>query len=158
MKEMKKTGAGLRFIEHRPMKGTLRYKIFKNGVLVEESEEHNLIVTNARVGMAHLVAGEADGRHITTIAFGTNGTVPTLADSVITAPFVKAVTGYSFPEPGQVQFDWKLETTEANGKAILEFGLVTQDGTLFSRRVRESGTPINKAEDISIEGQWIIIF
>jgi hypothetical protein len=157
MKEKKKMGAGLRFTEHRPMKGTLCYKIFKNGVLIEESEEHNLIVNNARLLMAHFIAGDSED-HITKIAFGTNGTAPALADSVITAPFVKEIDGHSFPETGQVQFDWSLETTEANGKAILEFGLVTEGGTLFSRRVRESGTPINKAEDISIEGQWIIIF
>jgi hypothetical protein len=57
-----------------------------------------------------------------------------------------------------------LGTTEANGMAILEFGLMSDDGTLFSRRIREdeNGTPvnkpINKESDISIIGQWIIIF
>ena len=158
MKETKKTEAGLRFIELKPLKGILRYTVFKNGTPIEKVEKQNLIVNGARVQMAYLIAGNGAGRHITKIAFGTNGTEPTLADSVMTDAYEKPVSAHSFPETGQIQFDWNLETTEANGKAILEFGLVTQDGTLFSRRVRESGMPINKAEDISIEGKWIIIF
>jgi hypothetical protein len=158
MKEMKKTGLGSRFIERGQLKGLLRYTVFKNGIPVETVEKKNLIVNGARVQMAYLVAGNGAGRHITKIAFGTNGTNPTLADTVMTNAYEKPLSAHSYPEPGQVQFDWKLETTEANGMAIMEFGLVTGDGTLFSRRVRENGTPINKAEDISIEGQWIIIF
>jgi hypothetical protein len=65
---------------------------------------------------------------------------------------------------GQVQFNWSLGTTEANGMAIHEFGLMSDDGTLFSRRIREDqngnpiNKPINKESDISIIGQWIIIF
>jgi hypothetical protein len=81
-----------------------------------------------------------------------------LTDTELTEPFTKTITGFSFPESGQVQFDWRLETSEANGMDILEFGLVTEDGTLFSRRVRESGRPVSKESDISIEGEWIIIF
>jgi hypothetical protein len=55
-----------------------------------------------------------------------------------------------------VQVNWKLLVSEANGKAIREFGLLTEDGTLFARRIRAN--PIYKESDISIEGEWIIIF
>jgi hypothetical protein len=158
MKEMKKTGLGSRFIECSQLKGLLRYTVFKDGIPIEKVEKKNLIVNGARVQMAYLIAGNGAGRHITKIAFGTNGTAPTFADTVMTNAYEKPISAHSYPEPGQIQFDWNLGTTEANGMAILEFGLITQDGTLFSRRVRESGSPINKAEDISIEGQWIIIF
>jgi hypothetical protein len=46
--------------------------------------------------------------------------------------------------------------SEANGMAIREFGLLTANGTLFARRIRAN--PIYKESDISIEGEWIIIF
>jgi hypothetical protein len=77
---------------------------------------------------------------------------------MITDPFTKDISGYSFPAMGRVQFDWGLTVYDANGKAIREFGLITEDGTLFSRRTRENGKPINKESDISMMGQWTIIF
>jgi hypothetical protein len=49
-----------------------------------------------------------------------------------------------------------LETDEDNGQAIMELGLMCADDALFSRRVRTN--PIHKADDISIEGHWIISF
>jgi hypothetical protein len=147
-----------RVIERAGMKGILKYKVFRGGVPIEEVEERNLIVNGARAQMARLIAGEAEDRHITHISFGTSGDVPVLTDDEISEPFTKEISGYSFPESGQVQFDWELLTSEANGMAIHEFGLLTADGVLFSRRVRDSGRPVNKESDISIEGQWIIVF
>jgi hypothetical protein len=45
---------------------------------------------------------------------------------------------------------------EANGKAIMEFGLICTDGTLFARKNRAKA--IEKDSDISLEGKWRIIF
>jgi hypothetical protein len=134
----------------------LSMRVYRSGVLIEEYEEHNLIVDTARFQMARLTAGDTDGRHITHIAFGTSGTAPAAADTVITGQFARPLIGISFPESGKVQFDWELPVTENNGMAIREFGLLTADGTLFARRARTN--PINKESDISIEGHWIIIF
>jgi hypothetical protein len=147
---------GKRFVEQTAVKGTLRYKVMKNGVEVERVEESNLIVNGARVQMAHLIAGDVEARSIVQIAVGTNGEAPTVTDTEISEAFVKAVEGFEYPAEGQVQINWKLQVTEANGMAISEFGLVTADGTLFARRIREH--PIYKEADISIEGEWIIIF
>jgi hypothetical protein len=97
-----------------------------------------------------------EGKSIARIAFGTSGDVPTPEDTEITGPFVKPLSGVSFPETGGVEFQWDLLSTEANGKAILEFGLLCADGTLYARRNR--ATPINKDSDIALEGQWIINF
>ena len=144
--------------EHQELKGILKYKVFKNGVLQEEVEDNNLIVNGARQQMARLIAGEFTGRNITKIAFGVNGNIPSVKDTEITSPFEKNVDGYLFPDTGAVQFDWRLSVNEANGKSIYEFGLITADGTLFCRRIRENGKPINKDNDISIVGQWVIIF
>lgn len=158
MKEQEASGIGLRFKDKQPLKGILEYTVFKNGVAIEEVEEQNLIVTAGRTQLAHLLAGDFTGKQIAKIAFGTNGTAPALSDTKITNPFTKDINGFSYPAAGQVQFNWSLATTEANGMSILEFGLICVDTTLFSRRIRESGKPINKESDISLEGQWTIIF
>ena len=147
---------GNRFIERTALRGRLSYTVFKNGVPVEQFVDNNLIVNGARLQMARLIAGDINGRSVTHIAVGTNGDTPTVNDTEITDLFIKPVDGFEFPASGQVQINWKLLVSEANGKAIQEFGLYTEDGTLFARRIRVN--PIHKENDISIEGQWIIIF
>jgi hypothetical protein len=164
MEEQEQTRSRISFTDYleeqgkKPMKGILHYKIFKAGVFTEEVEEGNLIVTAGRTQLAHLLAGDLTGKQVAKIAFGTNGTAPALSDTKITNDFTKNLIGSSYPAAGQVKFSWNLTTAEANGKAILEFGLICADATLFSRRVRESGKPINKESDISLEGDWTIIF
>ena len=153
------------FIEKPTLSGRLRYTIYKNGLPIERFEDNNLIVNEARLRLARLLAGDnealsqeqvIDGLFINSIAFGTNGDIPTVGDTEITDPFIKGFEGFSYPSVGSVEFKWKLQQTEANGKAIREFGLLTADGSLFARRFRDK--PITKDSDISIEGEWIIIF
>jgi hypothetical protein len=148
--------SGNRFVEKTPLIGTIRYTVFKNGVPVERFEDSNLIVNGARVQMAHLIAGDVGQRSINGISVGTNGDIPAVTDTEITGAFTKAVDGFAYPANGQVQVNWKLLVSEANGMAIREFGLLTGNGTLFARRIRAN--PIYKESDISIEGEWIIIF
>jgi hypothetical protein len=125
-------------------------------MLVEEYADHNLIVNGAKTAMARLIAGQAAGKNINRIAFGTNGNLPTPNDTAIASPFIKTISGISYPEYNQVEFAWSLATTESNGKAISEFGLLCADGTLFARKTRT--LPLNKDSDFAIEGEWIIIF
>jgi hypothetical protein len=164
MKEQERKRSEMNFTDYleeqgkKPLKGILRYTVFKNGVPIEHVEEHNLIVTVGRTQMAHLLAGDLTGKQVTKITFGTNGTAPVLSDTTIANAYRKDLLGSSYPAAGQVKFNWNLTTSEANGKAILEFGLICEDLTLFSRRIRESGKPINKESDISLEGDWTIIF
>jgi len=99
------------------------------------------------------LANETAGNYITSISFGTATNRPTVGDIAITDAFTKNVSGYSFPSTTSVKFDWTLLTTEANGKAITEYGLLTQDGSLFSRKVRGV---INKEADVLINGSWTI--
>jgi len=150
--------------KEKPMRGILNYQVFKNGVLIEDVKGQNLILNGARNQMARLIAGDVTKRSITKIAVGTNGTPPVVTNEALTGAYIKNLDGYTFPAMGQVQFNWSLGTTEANGLSIIEFGLMSEDGTLFSRRIREDengnpiNKPINKENDISIIGQWIIIF
>jgi len=158
MKEKRKSENGLNAGEMQGMKGTLKYTVFQNGIPVEDVEERNLIVMSGRSQLARLLGGDVNGRSIEKISFGTNGTAALLADVNITNAYKKAITNVSYPQAGKVKFDWNLLVTEANGMDILEFGLVCADDTLFSRRIRESGKPINKEADISLEGSWTIEF
>jgi len=145
-----------KYVEQTAVRGRLRYTVFKNGLPIEEFKDNNLVVDGGKLQMAHLIAGDVAARSIDRIAVGTSGNVPTAADTQITGAFVKPVEGFEYPENGQVQINWKLLTSEANGIAIREFGLLAANGTLFARRIRD--LPINKESDISIEGEWIIIF
>jgi hypothetical protein len=142
--------------ENKPIKGIFELKVFKGGELVEHAVKENLIVDGARVQMAHLIAGESTNRQITKIAFGTSGVAPTVNDTEITDAYEKTVSGHTYPEAGQVKFSFELTTAEDNGQAILEFGLLCADGTLFARRTRTN--PINKESDIALQGSWTIIY
>ena len=146
---------GKNFEEDFPLKGILTIKVFKNGVLIDTIIENNLIVNGARDQVARLIAGNVTGRSVNRIAFGTNGTEPTVGDTSITNQFVRNVKGFSYPAMGKVQINWDLPVTENNGMAIMEFGLLTADNTLFARRIRQD--PIYKEADISLEGDWTIV-
>jgi hypothetical protein len=142
--------------ERFPLRGIFSMRVFKNGNLIEEYTDHNLIVNGARIYAAHLFGGDTSGRSVGKIAFGTNGTLPTDTDNSITNPYIKAVDGYQYPDMGQLQTNWSLSIAEDNGQAIMEFGLLAADGTLLARKVRNN--PIHKESDISIEGHWTIVF
>jgi hypothetical protein len=146
--------------DYIPTRGILRLKIFRSGKLIEDDGGNNLITYYARNTMARYLTGDAEGQElshlITHVAIGTDGTPPQGDNTSITEPLVKAITGFTYPALGQVQFAWGLDETEGNGMVIYEFGLLTDDGTLFARRTRNA--PINKDSDIRIEGFWKIIF
>lgn len=142
--------------ERFPMKGILEIVVRKAGEVIERWRAENLIVNGARNQATRLFAGQGENRTISKIAFGTNGTAPDVSDTEITSAYMKSVTGFDFPDMGQIQTNWELGTNENNGMAIMEFGLLSDDGTLLCRRVREK--PINKESDISIEGHWTWIF
>jgi hypothetical protein len=139
-----------------PLRGMFELIVKKDGKVIETYCDNNLIVNGARNQAARLFAGDGANRAIAKIAFGTNGTDPVVGDTAITNAFVKDVVGFEFPDMGQIQTNWILHTNENNGMAIMEFGLLSVDGTLLCRKVRTK--PINKEADISIEGSWTWIF
>ena len=142
--------------ENVSMSGEFCLWIFRRGILLEYYEDHNLIVNGARTAMAYLAGGSGTGKNINRIALGTNGKAPSTTDTEITAAFTKAIINATYPAPGQVEINWNLLVGEANGKAIMEFGLICADGTLFSRKNRAKA--IEKDADISLEGKWRILF
>jgi len=143
-------------VEKFTFRGIFKMVVKKGGKVIEEYEDHNLIVNGARNQAARLFAGNTADRSIARIAFGTSGITPAVSDTAITNAYTKAVSGFEFPDMGQVQTNWELGVNENNGMAIMEFGLLSADGTLLCRKVRQN--PIYKESDISIEGHWTWIF
>lgn len=143
-------------VDRFPVKGIFKMIVRKKGKVIEEYEDHNLIVNGARNQAVQFFAGNPTGRHIASIAFGTNGTSPEVTDTEITGAYTKDVAGFEYPDLGQIQTNWELLPNENNGMAIIEFGLLSADGTLLCRKVRNN--PIYKEPDISIEGHWTWIF
>jgi hypothetical protein len=145
----------LRFEEAKPpMRGCFNMRVFRNGMLIEEYRESNLIVTGARTAVARHLMGECEGGHIAKIAFGTSGNIPTPDDTAITNALIKPLLGTSLISPTQVEFKWILHKDEGNGKKIIEFGLLCENETLFARKVRSEAIP--KEADFHLEGEWII--
>ena len=136
--------------------GRLALRVFDKGVLVEVFDECNLIVDGSKQVHARLLGGDVTNRSVAKFGVGTNGTAPAGGNSALTDSFVKAIDAVSYPATNQVKFDFSLGSSEANGKAIMEFGLLTAAGVLYARRVRSAA--LNKDSDISINGSWTITF
>ena len=141
--------------ETMAVKGYLNVQIYRGGVLIDQWEDKNMILSVARSALAALLGGAESGKVINRIGFGTSGTAPTPSDATLTSSYVRSVGAITYPAAGQVRFAWSLAGSEANGKAIREFGLICTDGTLFSRKVRGA---IEKESDISLTGTWTISF
>lgn len=145
-------------IDHfdREPTGDFRLEVFRRGRLIEVFEEKNLIVANSKQIHARLLGGDVTNRSITQIGFGTNPAAPTSGNTTLTDAYVKNVDNVSYPAAHQVRFAFSLGTAEANGKAISEFGLLTEGNMLYARKVRAA--PLNKESDLTFAGTWTINF
>lgn len=136
------------------IEGTFRLRVIDlAGAVLHDITEKNLVVNGGRNSAARLLGGAGTNKQVTQIGFGTNATAASAPDSALTGAFVKDIDAASYPQTGAVQFDWVLDYAEANGLAIREFGLLSADDTLFSRKVRDL---ITKTVDIRLEGSWTI--
>lgn len=139
-----------------PLRGLFVLRVLDSkGNVVKSIKDENMIVNGARVAMSMLVGEGLDSKVITHFGVGTNTAPATPADTDLKDIYKNEILGHVYPELGTVRFSWRLNYDEANDKDVSEFGLFCADGTLFSRKVRES---IYKAADIAFEGEWSIIF
>lgn len=135
--------------------GIFRLQVFRSGQLVEDVVERNMIVGGGFSALARLLGGGGTNYEVTKIGFGTGTDQPSESDTTLQNVLRKAVAGVSYPSSSAVQFSYTLEANEGNGLQISEFGLFTDDDTLFSRRVREA---IVKDSNIQLTGTWTINF
>lgn len=145
----------LSFLTRRPI-GLVELNVYRRGVLIETFREKNLIVDGYKPTLAHLLGGDVANRSVTQFGVGTNGTAPVAGNTALTAAYTKALDAVDYPATDRVRFAFSLGSGEANGKAILEFGLFTAGGTLFARKVRAAA--LNKESDLAFDGTWTIVF
>lgn len=140
----------------RKPRGDFVLNVYRRGVLVETIRERNLIVDNSKLIHSRLLGGDVANRSVTQFGVGVSGAAPAGGNTALTTAYVKAVDNVTYPASNQVQFAFSLGSAEANGKAILEFGLLTAGGMLYARKVRAAA--LNKDADLSFTGTWTITF
>ena len=136
--------------------GFLLLRVFQRGELIEEFSGGNLVLDSRREIKAHLLAGDTTNNVVSKIGFGSNGAASALGNTLLATPFVKNIASVTYPNAGQATFNFTLDTGEANGLNILEFGLLTYSGRLYARKVR--GAILEKISAISLTGAWTITF
>lgn len=137
--------------------GEFHLEVYRKGELIEVYDDKNLVVDASKQQLAHLVGGDVTSRSITKIGFGTGGTAPAVGNTGLTAGFYSKTLGaVTYPSTNSVQFAFSLGTTEANGLAIIEFGLFCANDVLFARKTRSGA--ITKDTDLTLSGSWKLNF
>lgn len=137
-----------------PCTGELHLRVLENGKLIHRIDDHNLVVDAGRVRLAELAAGKSS-IHITHIGVGSGSVAEEVADTELENQQLFPLTDTNV-SGRDVRFDFIIDTGDANGLAIHEFGLFCSDGVMFSHRVRKG--VIEKQDDIQIQGYWILHF
>lgn len=126
----------------------------KDGKLLYNEVANNLIVNVGKQSLAKLLGSAESNKRVAKIGFGTSGAVTAGANTSIENQFIKALDGVTYSGTSVI-FEFALETSENNGVTIREFGLFSNDDTMFSRVVR---SPLTKTPDIRLSGTWKITF
>lgn len=140
----------------RGPRGLFVLDVYRRGELIERYEDKNLIVDGSKQVHAKLIGGSVANQSIAKFGVGTSGTAPANGNTSLTNSYIKAIDSVTYPQTNQASFAFSLGTAEANGLAIIEFGLFTTAGTLYARKVRSAA--LNKDTDISFAGTWTISF
>lgn len=149
------------FEERQPVTGDFHLQVYRRGNPVERIDDHNLVVYTGRERLAQLLAGKTTNT-IAYVGVGTSGKDEADEDQTLTGQQLFPITGSSV-DGRDARFDFAIGTADANGMAIREFGLFCADKTMFSHRIRRrkdtgAAAVIDKQEDVSIEGYWVIHF
>jgi len=116
------------------------------GNVVDVIEGPNLITDLGKLNAERLLGGHASGKAITKMAFGTDGTPPTPADTTITGALVKAITATSYASGNTVVFETNIDTGDP-AMTVAEVGLYNDDNVLCHRKVFDP--PKNKVAGIA---------
>jgi len=136
------------------LRGRLSLLVCQRGRIIERWSDSNVLTLAGKAMAARLLAGAEGAQPVTHVGVGISGAQATPDDVALTDPFVKPLSGASFPAPRQVRFHFTVDSGEAVGMNIAEFGLLHADGTLWARRAR---TPITKEADMALFGEWDIL-
>jgi len=136
--------------------GILSIKVIEvsTGKVLDSFTDNNLIVNTGKTNITKLLGGSG-GFNLNTVGVGTNATAPAVTDTALTPSSgnMVGVDSVTYPDSKTVQFNFTIGTGVANGLDINEFGLIDDDGSLFSRKVRAT---ISKTSSIILVGAWQI--
>ena len=140
------------------LSGRIEFQIIdaNTGKLIDEFTEHNIITDIGYNSVAKMLAGEQN-LHIDRIIIGENYAPPAATDTVNTISDNQLVLPFSsieHPDEFSVRFNFRIFGHVGNGISMVEFGLLTADGRLFSRLVRTQ--IIEKSDQVEILGGYII--
>ena len=127
------------------------------GKVLYEYVDDNLVVDLGRHATVLLLGGDPSAAAVTQIGVGTNNTAPTNADTSLTGLFIKALNTGSTVNTyttNTVTFGYQIDTTEANGMTIWEFGLFTASSVLVAHKVLSAS--IIKNSSFAIAGTWTL--
>jgi hypothetical protein len=137
----------------KQLSGTLHLRAYDTqGVELWRDTACNLIVASGYNAAAEALAG-VEGARIQKVVIGADGTWPQETDTEITGAEILVIQSVEYPAPATVRFNFMIDYDVAVGMSIREFGLLTADGRLFSRKTREA---IDKTAHMSIVGAWDI--
>ena len=138
----------------KPCRGDFHLAVYKDGKIIDRIDDHNLVVDAGRIRLAELAAGKSSAC-ITKIGVGSGSTAEAADDTELEGQQLFPLTSASV-DGRDARFDFLIDSSQANGLKIHEFGLFCADGTMFSHRVRTG--LIEKEDDIQIKGYWILHF
>ena len=142
----------------RNVTGEIHLEIRRNNEIIEEINDHNLVVDAGRKRLASLAAGKVEtytNSYISHIGLGSGSTLETVNDTELENQQLFPLTSVE-GNGRDVQCNFFIACNEAVGLSIHELGLFCSDGTMFSHRVRQG--VIEKYEDIELNGYWILHF
>ena len=143
---------------NEPVRGEIHLKVYRCGEVIDEVDDHNLVVESGRRRLAQLAAGAVENysqSYITHIGVGSGSAAENIDDTNLENQQLFPLTSTEVNDR-DVKCSFYIANDEAVGLAIREFGLFCPDGTMFSHRVRQG--VIEKLEDIEIRGYWILHF
>lgn len=138
--------------------GDIHLEVRRNNKIIEEFDDHNLVVDIGRKRLAALAAGKVGNyaeSYITHIGLGSGNNTENVNDTQLENQQLFSLTSVEI-NGRDAQFNFFIANSEATGLSIRELGLFCADGTMFSHRVRQG--VIEKYDDIELKGFWILHF
>lgn len=143
---------------YKPRMGLFKLEVIdRHDRIIETYEDENLIVLTGRTAVRNILSDTSLGNQgcITRVAAGTASTDTAPEDEDLTDKTWGTIIDVEYPDDYSSRFIWELGYGEGNGKTITEYGLYTENESLFARKVRP---PLVKDSFISLRGEWTILF
>lgn len=139
------------------VQGRFTMDLYRHGRLVERTDEPNLVVIGAGQILSLLLAPGPLNAGLTQLGVGSDMTLPVFGNTALVQPYLRPLGVASVAVPAKVTFAFQLDSGEANGLSIGEFGLFNAAGVLFARKTRLFNL-IQKDASVSLTGTWTIDF